>query len=122
MFTSYTILATVALWLAAERPTVIAADLPPAERGKIEQLIEHVNGLKDAVFIRNDVEYDAASAAKFLKGKWQANAAEIRTAEEFIEKAASVSSTTGKPYRIRFKDGKELKSGDYLRERLKMLK
>ena len=68
------------------------------------------------------MEYDAASAAKFLKGKWQANAAEIRTAEEFIEKAASVSSTTGKPYRIRFKDGKELKSGDYLRERLKMLK
>ena len=37
----------------------------------------------------------------------------------FIAKAASVSSTSGKPYLIRFKDGREVKCGDYLKERLK---
>ena len=100
----------------------VAGELPAEERVRIEKLIQHVKELKDAVFVRNDVEYDAATAAKFLQGKWQANESNIRTAQEFIEKAASVSSTTGKPYLIRFKDGKEVKSGDYLMERLKGLK
>lgn len=101
-----------------------AQDLPPAERGKIEKLIEHVQGLKSAVFVRNDVEYDASAAARFLRGKWEANAKDIRTTKDFIDKAASVSTTTGKPYLIRLRMGtemKELKSGEYLLEQLKML-
>jgi hypothetical protein len=88
---------------------------------KIEALIKHVEGLKDAKFVRNDTEYDARTAAKFLRGKWRASEAEIKTAQDFIDKAASVSSTSGKPYLIRFKDGKEIKSGDYLRAELKKL-
>ncbi|MEX2176566.1 MAG: DUF5329 family protein [Pirellulaceae bacterium] len=101
-----------------------AAELPAEEKARIEQLIEHVKGLKDAAFVRNGVEYDAATAAKFLQGKWDANAAKIATARQFIDKAASASSTTGKPYLIRFKQGgasKEVKSGDYLLEQLKRI-
>jgi len=98
--------------------------LPAEEKAKIEKLIDHVKGLKDAVFIRNGVEYDAATAARFLQGKWDASAAEIKSAREFIDKAASMSSTTGKPYLIRLKrDGAtmELKSGEYLLEQLKKI-
>jgi hypothetical protein len=91
------------------------------EKQKIEALIKQVENLKDAVFVRNDKEYDAKTAAKFMRGKWEANDSQIKTAMDFIEKAASVSSTSGKPYLIRFKDGKEIKSGDYLREELKKL-
>jgi hypothetical protein len=40
---------------------------------------------------------------------------------DFIEKVASVSSTSGKPYVIRFKDSHEVKCGDYLKEELKKL-
>ncbi len=101
-----------------------AAELPAEEKAKIEQLIEHVKGLKDAVFVRNGVEYDAATAAKFLQGKWDANSSQIATARQFIDKAATASSTTGKPYLIRFKQEdaiKEVKSGDYLLEQLKVL-
>lgn len=98
-----------------------AQEMPAAEKEKVEALIKHLEGLKDAKFVRNDVEYDAQTAAKFVRGKWEANAAGIKTAKDFVEKAASVSSTTGKPYLIRFKDGKEVKSRDYLLAELEKL-
>jgi hypothetical protein len=110
--------------LVAERLAAVEPTLPADEKAKIEKLIEHVKVLKDAVFIRNGVEYDAATAARFMQGKWDASAAEIRSAREFVEKAASKSSTTGKPYLIRLKrDGaaKDYKSGEYLLEQLKKL-
>ena len=98
------------------RPAVMAGG--PGEKEKIEALIVHIEGLKDARFVRNGRSYDAPSAGKFLRGKWEANAAGIKTAADFIEKAASVSSTSHQPYVIRFKDGKEQKCGEYLRAQL----
>lgn len=94
---------------------------PATEKQKIEALIKHVEGLKDAVFVRNGSEYSAKNAAKFLRGKWDSNKAKIKTAKDFIEKAASESSTSGKPYLIRFKDGKETKSGAYLTAELRKI-
>jgi len=88
------------------------------EKSRIEGLISHIENLKDAKFIRNGKNYDSKNAAKFLRGKWEANAKEIKTAEDFIEKAASVSGTTGKPYIIKFSDGHEAKCGEYLKEQL----
>lgn len=109
----------VAAWTVL-RPSP-AQQAPATEQQKIESLIQHVATLPDAKFVRNNKEYDAATAAKFLRGKWDAHAAEIKTARDFIDKAASVSSTTGKPYLIRFKDGKDVKSSEYLRAELKKL-
>jgi len=42
------------------------------------------------------------------------NDAEVKTARDFIDKVASVSGTSGKPYMMRFKDGSEVKSRDFL--------
>src|SRR5688500_17631135 len=84
-----------------------AGDIPPAEKQKIEALIKHVEGLGDAKFVRNGTPYDAATAARFLRGKWDAESDEVKTAEDFITKVASVSSTSGRPYLIRFKDATE---------------
>lgn len=98
-----------------------AQETPTTERQKIEALIKHVEGLSNAKFIRNDRAYDAKTAAKFLRGKWDANKAEIKTAKDFIDKAASVSSTTGKPYLIRFEGGKQVRSSEYLLAELKKL-
>ena len=95
---------------------------PLSENEKIESLIAHVEGLKDAKFIRNGIEYDAKTAGAFLRGKWDTNKAKIKTASDFIQQVATKSSTTGKPYLIRLKDGQEHKSGEYLAEQLKMLK
>ena len=90
-----------------------------SETEKIEALIKHVAELKDAKFVRNGQEYEAKAAAEHLRKKWDYARKEIRTARDFIDKIATASSRSGKPYTIRFKDGKEVKSGEYLHERLK---
>ena len=98
-----------------------AAPVPATEKQKIEALIHQVNGLKDASFIRNGSTYNSRHAATFLRRKWQANQSEVRTARDFIDKVASISGTSGKPYLIRFKDGKEINSRDFLLAKLKNL-
>lgn len=98
---------------------ILAAENPVGEKEKIEALIKQIENLKDAVFIRNGSNYDSKTAAIFLRGKWEKHTKEIKNATEFIEKLASNSSTSGKPYVIRFKDGREIKCGDYLKAELK---
>ena len=98
--------------------TAAAAPAELSETEKIEALIKAVEGLKDATFVRNDVEYDAKDAAAHMRRKWEAGKDRIKTARDFIALAASKSSTSGKPYLIRFKDGKELESAKFLTEKL----
>jgi len=105
------------LLLLLTLPLASAADGNPD--AKINGLISHIESLSDATFIRNGKEYTSANAAKFLRGKWDANKKDVKTPADFIDKVATKSSTTGKPYLIRFKDGKETPCGDYLRQRLK---
>jgi hypothetical protein len=90
------------------------------ETRKIQALLADVERM-DATFVRNDKTYDAKTAAEFLRRKWKANDANVVTANDFIEKIASKSSTSGKPYLIRFKDGREVQSGEYLRAELAKL-
>ena len=90
-----------------------------ALKAKIEALISHIQGLENATFVRNGSEYSAANAAKFLRAKWERNDKEVKTATDFIAKVASASGTSGKPYVIRFKDGKETPCGEYLTALLK---
>ena len=98
-----------------------AQTLPNSEKQKIEALIKQVADLKDAKFVRNGSAYNADSAAVFLRRKWEANESEVKTARDFIDKVASFSGTSGKPYLIRFKDGGEIKSRDFLLSQLKKL-
>jgi len=77
--------------------------------------------LKDAKFVRNGSTYNADSAATFLRRKWQANQSQVKTALDFIDKVAAFSGTSGKPYLIRFEDGKEIRSRDFLLTELKKL-
>lgn len=101
-------------------PVVAAGQTTPdPEKQKIESLIKHVGELKDARFIRNGKEYDVAAAVRFLRGKWKANDKEVRTARDFVDKVASASGTSGKPYHIRFMDGREITSRDFLIAELK---
>jgi hypothetical protein len=91
-----------------------AQSSPAPETQKIEALIKRVGELKDAKFVRNGSTYGPTTAVFFLRAKWEANNAEIRTAWEFIDKIASASGTSGKPYLIRFQDGREINSRDFL--------
>jgi hypothetical protein len=88
--------------------------IPPGEKQKIETLIKYVDEMSDAQFMRNGRPYDAKTAATFLRRKWKANDSEVKSAHDFIDKVATLSGTSGKPYIIRFKDGHEVKSRDVL--------
>jgi uncharacterized protein DUF5329 len=100
---------------------VIAQSAPIPEKEKIEALIKQVGDLKDAKFIRNGWTFGVSTAVRFLRGKWEANDANVKTARDFIDKVASVSGTSGKPYLIRFNDGREMKSRDFLLAELEKL-
>ena len=107
--------------MGAAFPLAGAAEKPLTEKEKIEAFINHIENLKDATFVRNDSGYDAKTAARFLRGKWRREQKDIKTAIHFIDKVGSVSSTSGKPYVIRFKGAREVKCGEYLKEELRKL-
>ena len=98
-----------------------AQTAPEPEKEKIETLISRVSNLKDAKFIRNGTEYNVGTAVRFLRGKWKANDSDVKTARDFIDRVASASGTSGQPYHIRFKDGQEIPSRDFLLTELKKL-
>ena len=111
-----------ALLFGTMRPHVVAAQAaPPEEREKIESLIRQVGALKDAKFIRNGSTHDPSTAVRFLRGKWNAKLTEVKTARDFIDKVASVSGTSGKAYIIRFSDGREIPTRDFLLAALKKM-
>ena len=116
-----TIVAT-ALAISVCSTALRAADLPRAEQKQIEALIAAIERMTDAAFIRNDRPYGSAAAAEFLRRKWRHREEDIRTADDFIEKVASFSSTTGRPYLIRFRDGRETPCSIFLRTELSSLR
>lgn len=93
-----------------------------AEERTIEALIGSVARLADATFLRNGKPYSAPDAARFLREKWRSRRSEVHSAEDFIDRVASFSSTTGRPYLIRFADGREVPSAEYLRSELAALR
>jgi hypothetical protein len=100
---------------------IVAADGKLTEEEKIEKLIKHVEELKDAKFVRNGSEHDCKEAAEHMRRKYKNAGGKIKTAKDFIEQLATKSSISGKPYKIRFKDGTEKESGPYLTEQLKKI-
>ena len=113
---------TWALFLALVLPTFLQAQTTPlSEKEKIEALINLVSQLKTAKFVRNGWTYSADTAATFLRLKWQANDAIVKTARDFIDRIGSMSGTSGKPYLVRLKDGTEVHSREFLLGELKKL-
>jgi len=101
----------------ADYHLALTAPAPFTEPEKIERLIQYVAGLKDAVFIRNGAEHTCAEAAEHMRGKLRSAGASIKTARDFIEQAASRSSLSGQPYRVRLAD-REIAARDLLLEEL----
>lgn len=99
-------------------PSVLVAR-DAREEKRIEHLIQSVEGLKGAVFIRNGAEYQAKEAGDHLRLKLKNAGNRVRTAEEFIEACASRSSISGTAYKIRLVDGTTTETGPFLRAKLR---
>ena len=79
---------------------------PLTEKQKIDQLISYIAKLDKSKFVRNGTEYSAKDAAEHLSMKREKAGIRIKTAKDFISMVASKSSMSGKPYQIKFGDGK----------------
>jgi hypothetical protein len=101
-------------YLFAQQPTL-------TETQKTDHLIAYVASLDGAVFIRNGSEHSAKAAAEHLQMKREKAGTRITTAIDFIEKIAAKSSISGKPYQIRFADGKTFTCEPVLKVELKRL-
>lgn len=98
----------------AERSASISAE----ETAKIEQLLSALGALRDVNFIRNGRAHSSQQAVAHMRRKWEAAAWEISSAEDFIEKIGTRSSSTGEMYQLRFADGRVQNAADFLRAEL----
>jgi hypothetical protein len=111
------VLVASALVLAA--PIAAAKEpISAEEMARIERLCDAVARSKGMYFVRNGQAHSPDDAAKFLREKLKAMGDEVTTAEEFIDKIATKSSMSGKPYTVRFADGREVPSAEFLRAEL----
>ena len=100
--------------LTFAQPAASGNDLPLT----VAYLIDFVAD-SDVAFIRNGKAHTSKEAAKHMKVKYDHFKKEIKTPEDFIRLAASKSEISGRPYLIRTKDGREMKSADWLAGALK---
>ena len=96
----------------------LAQARPAIEDQKIQFLLDSIANLHGATFIRNGGEYDASKAIDHMQTKLRFAGTRVTTAEDFILLCATGSSMSGQPYKIRFADGREVESAQFLRERL----
>jgi hypothetical protein len=101
--------------LSALPLTATKAQTPPNVHTEIEYLLQYIE-TSGCSFYRNGTWYDGTQARAHLRSKYDyfAERQLIGTAEDFIDKAATKSSISGKPYKIRCSDGAEVESGPWL--------
>jgi hypothetical protein len=97
-----------------------------AQPGQASQAVREVQHLLDTVaasrcqFNRNGSWYDSVEARKHLQKKYDylAERKQAPTAESFIERGASSSSMSGKPYQIRCAGAAPVDSATWLTDQL----
>lgn len=92
-----------------------------SEEQKINNLIAHIENMKDVKFIRNGSEYTPFKAARHLRMKREKVGNKIKTAIDFIDKVATKSYLSGDEYMIKFKDGTIISTKEVLITQLKKL-
>jgi hypothetical protein len=94
------------------------------EKKKIDFLLHEIEQLKGAKFWRNGTSYSPHDAAEYLRMKmtWNYRSKPVTSAKDFIERIASKSTITGKPYLIQMEDNKKMESKTFLEQRLSVWK
>ena len=79
-----------------------AADLPGSTKQEVEHLFTHLE-TSGCQFNRNGSWYSSREAVAHLRKKYDYLASKnlLTTSESFIEKAATESSVSGKPYQVK---------------------
>ena len=112
-----------AVCLAALLPAVCAAQLSTTAQREIDGLLRAVGG-SGCHFMRSGSAHSAAEAQQHLHKKYSYLAArnQLASAEDFIDKAATRSSMSGQAYAIRCGDSPSVRSDEWLRGRLQLIR
>ncbi|MHC4092219.1 MAG: DUF5329 family protein [Planctomycetota bacterium] len=86
------------------------------EAEKINSLLDDIIAASDAIFLRNEEELSGPAFAGHLRRKHQHYGPMDASVDEFIEKVASQSAPSGKPYHARLPGGEIVDVGVWLRE------
>ena len=91
-----------------------------ASRLEIQHLIEEMRG-SECRFYRNGIWYGSDRAARHIESKYEKlqEMGAVNSTEQFIARAASESSMSGKPYRVRCGDAKPVPSGEWFNTQLR---
>lgn len=101
-----------------------AAPTPPAIRAEIDALMAKMSA-SNCQFERNGSWHSAPEARQHLLRKLQyieKRRETLASAEQFIDVAASKSSFSGKPYRVKCGSGEAVPSREWLTRELKALR
>jgi hypothetical protein len=90
------------------------------ERAKIEYLLGHTSR-SEYSFDRNGRVYNGQRTAKHLRKKYFQRFDKVHTAQDFIDKVASISTASGRPYLALPGDGLAYRTGDILNYELRRL-
>ena len=112
---------TLALSLSVFGHAALAAELSASARQEIEHLFSHLEQ-SGCQFQRNGAWHSAPDAAAHLRQKYGYLRKKklLGSTEDFIERAASQSSMSGKPYEVRCAQGAAVRSADWLGAELKL--
>jgi hypothetical protein len=108
------LLVAALMWLPAAH-----ADAPVKVQNEVNFLLGAMSG-SGCEFYRNGDWYNARKAVEHMRDKYRylIDRNLINTTEQFIERAASESSFSGKPYQIRCNGGAAVASHQWLSEKL----
>lgn len=90
------------------------AKLNAHEEARINAMLDALAQKKDLVFVRNGDTHNCEEAVSHLRLKLGNTRNLIDTAEQFIDKVASSSSITGKPYIVRIPGKSDENAQPYL--------
>ena len=102
---------------------VLTAAVPASSEDSMSQEIDHLLQYiesSNCIFIRNGSESSATEARAHIQTKYDIFKNRIKNTEDFIKYAATKSSISGKPYKVRC-NGQETLNADWLNAELKKL-
>jgi hypothetical protein len=100
------------------------AALPAESADSVSREIDHLLQFierSDCIFIRNGKEKNAADALAHIQKKYDYSKGRVKTTEDFIKYAATKSSMSDKPYKVRC-SGREIRTADWLYKELQRLR
>jgi len=114
---------TALLLAALLSPPAALAQTPVPVQNEVNYLLGYIAG-SGCEFNRNGTWYNAQKAHVHLRDKYKYLVEKdlADTTEHFIERAASTSSFSGKPYQIRCAGGVAVNSQPWLRDKLVQLR